>query len=583
MKLALKNFNPLSFSLLAMLLVAVNGCAVDPASKDTPDKRTSVDGLMPYSAGFSGNFLAGRFAQKAQDWTAASHYMDAALSHDQNNSSMQQRAFLLAVGAGDNDRAAELADDVLKSAPNLEMALIYKAVDAMSRNDYKTVLDTAGKLPDNGFGQYTKPLLSAWALAGEGMTDDALKVLAHQTAPDEPTFDLHMALIEERAGRLEDADKHFRSAAGKGLTMQTALIAAKFYERHDEGAKARQIYETLGKTYPFNPFVTALPASKDTLSEAFVSPADGVAIGLFEIANALYDRRAFDSAQIYSQLVAKLNPQMPAAQLLIGDLAAIANKEDVAIQHYDAINPQSAIFWLAQMRMAEMLEANGKLAEAEALLINQSKSKPIENQALVSLGDFYRRTGQFNKAVKVYDDVLARTDAKDPNYWAVVYARGMSLERSDNWERAEKDLIAALDLQPENPMILNFIGYSWLEKGVNIEKALKYTSKAATLRPDDGYIMDSYGLALYRTRQFEQAAKVLERASQLVTDDPEILNHLGDAYWQVGRKMEAQFKWKRAIEMSTDAKLKATLARKMQDGIEQIPTAAQTAQQENKL
>ena len=164
---------------------------------------------------------------------------------------------------------------------------------------------------------------------------------------------------------------------------------------------------------------------------------------------------------------------------------------------------------------------------------------------------------------------------KDPtasnDQWPVIYARGMAQERLNNWDMAEKDLLKALEMQPDNPMILNFIGYSWADKGVHIEQALKYIRRAVAMRPDDGYMVDSLGWALYRAGQYTESVEWLEKAVGIVADDSTILDHLGDAYWQAGRKNEARFKWQRAHELSKDAGFRTSLEHKLSSGVDAAP------------
>lgn len=557
----------------AVVILGLNACK-SPALETSHVRTISVERGVTPAGTFSGNFLAGRFAQRQQDWRAASTFVNTALSFDTSNQPLTQRAFLLSLGAGDYDRSRTLARDVLVEQPDQELALIYIAADALARGEYDTATEAASRLPADGFGEHTRPVMQAWALQGKGETDAALVTLQVAAGSDDSdaTFLLHAGLINEAAGRNAEAEKHFRTLAATGLSLNSAITSAGFFARQGKPAIAAQIYDGLGKMYPFNPFINALSAAEGQKNA--LNPAEGAGIALFDIANALYERRAFDSAQIYGRIAGRLAPDMPAVQLLIGDITAIHGRHTEAIDIYKNVSTGSPVFWLAQMRMTEVYELAGHPEQAEAMLLTLAKPEKTRQQALISLGDFYRRQNTFERAVDAYDAALAGTgDTPAPEYWSVLYARGMALQHLNDWDRAEKDLTAALSMQPDNPTILNFIGYSWLEKGINLDRALDFTRRAASLSPDDGYIVDSYGWALYMNKRYDEAVTVLERAASLAPDDAEILHHLGDAYWKQGRRQEARYKWKRAIDLTVNARLKATLARKIEKGIEETPTA----------
>lgn len=528
-------------------VTALNACA---ASEQTmKDEGVYVDAAPPAGLTLSGNYLAGRFAQRRQDWDAAQEYMNEVVRRDDGNAMLEQRAFLLSVGAGEYDRARRLAEKIFaRNDENTELSLIYLSCDAFTRNDFKTALDMAQRLPDDGFGQYTKPLLTAWALAGQGKKQEALEMLKAHADPSDPAYNLHAGMIEEISGDRAAALSHYQAAMASG---ELALHAVALIADVSKGEKRK------------------------------LHAADGAGVALFDLAALLYERRAFDSAQIYASMVRMLMPQYPFSALLLGDVAAFHEQHAKAISFYDSVAKDSPVYWMSRLRVAEVHESLGRPDRAEALLTELAKSPENRQQALTALGDLYRREGRFDRALAAYDAALADVGQLTEEHWAIVYARGMSLERLNDWSRAEKDLLLALKFQPENPMILNFIGYSWVDKGVHLDRALELLSRAVALSPDDGYILDSYGWAFYRTGRYDEAVKWLERSVARVPDDPVILDHLGDAYWRDGRESEAKFKWKRARDISTDASFKSLVEGKIRRGMEPAPVA--TAHKEAKL
>lgn len=551
----------------ALMTVSLTACA-NPLQSDKNDQdlyvfAQSTDVPVPHSRTLAGNYLAARFAQRHQDWHAAHTYMKNVIAFDTANPLLTQRAFLLAIGAGEKQSAEELATTLAAAgAENSELAYIYLACDALRDKDFNKAATMIDSLPDDGFGQYTKPLLTAWTIMGRDGKDAAIAYLKTQAEETDPTFNIHAALMSELSGDTDAAEAHYRTAMQEGMTLPNAVLAGNFFQRKGDADMAKKIYSGLGDVYHFTPFI-----GKDTRAN-IQTAADGAAVALFDLATLLYERRAYDSAQIYGRLVQLLSPTSAFAQLMMGDIAAINEQYGDAVAAYDDINRTSPLYWLSRIRVAEVYEAADHPESAAILLEDLSHNKETRVQALVGLGDLHRRHEDFASAIKSYDAALAEIGDVTEDHWAVVYARGMSLERLNNWDRAEKDLLQALSFQPDNPMILNYIGYSWAEKGINLVKAKEYLHRAVTLRPNDGYILDSYGWVLYRLGEFAEAADWLEKSVAYVPDDSSILDHLGDAYWQTGRKTEARFKWQRAHDLSKDADFRGLALQKMKKGID---------------
>ncbi len=547
-----------------------------PSIIHVPPEITALD-AMPISMTMSGNYLAGRFAQRQQDWNSAQNYINAVLDFDRQNPALDERAFLLSLGAQQYDRARNLAQKLVDADRKSDLAYIYLASDALSHNDFDTALALLKQLPEDGFGQYTKPLLTAWTLAGQGQTDAAIAMLRTRANAYDPTYNIHAALIEDMAGHKDQAAIHFDTAIDNGVTLHGAMLAANFFDKNGQKEKAAKIHARLGKIYPLG----AQGLAHENNSIGIERAAEGAGVALFDLATLLYEKRAYDSAQVYGSLVQLLYPNSPFVLMMMGDIAALNEQYDKALHDYAAIPASSSMFWFSRMRMAEINEARGRSDLSEKILIDLAKRAETRSPALVTLGDMYRRQSRFADAIRVYDEALGTSGAKSAENWSVIYARGMALERTGHWPRAEEDLLTALELQPDNPMILNYIGYSWLEKGMNLDKAVDYTRRAATLKPDDGYILDSYGWALYRTGKRADAVEWLERAVEAIPDDSTILDHLGDAYWQTGRVNEARFKWRRAQELSKDAVFKTAIQKKIRHGVEDTPTVASHV--ENKI
>jgi tetratricopeptide (TPR) repeat protein len=566
--------------LAATVSFTLNACAADQQAKLPTAPNFASAEPAPAANTLSGSYLAGRFAQRQQDWDAAQNYMNEVTKFDEGNELLEQRAFLLSMGAMQYSRARELAQKIAQDPENIELASIYLACDALAREDYKGALGYIEKLPEDGFGQYTKPLLTAWAKVGAGDSRGAVAVLSDKADAEDPTFNIHAALIAELAGDKKTAGKHYREAMANGLTLHTAVLAANFFQRDNQPEISKAIYDNLGKLYPFSPFINAVKPANET-PRNITRAADGAAVALFDLATLLYERRAYDSAQIYGAMVLLLAPKAPFAMMMMGDIAALHGNYRKAVDDYDTIAKNQPLYWLSRVRVSEVMEISHNLPQAIAMLEDLSKNKETKLEALVSLGDLHRRHEDFASALKAYDAALATIDKPTEEHWPLIYARGMARERMNDWAGAEKDLLQALAFQPDNPMILNFIGYSWADKGMHMDKALDYIRRAVAQRPDDGYIVDSLGWALYRAGNYKESIEWLERAVSIVPDDSTILDHLGDAYWQSGRKNEAKFKWQRAHELSRDTAFRATVENKITRGIDAKP--AMVAHSDSKL
>ena len=560
------------FRFLYTLLILIIIAASLAACVQNQSQKISETIALPISAishTLSGNYLAGRFAQQRKDWETAQDYMGAVLSYDESNDQLIQRTFLLALGSGNFERAGKLAKKITASQNDDELALIFMSCDALRRNDFAAALTFLNKLPEDGFGQYTKPLLTAWAFAGQGEKSKAQNLLANNSGPNDPTYHIHAGLIEEMTGNIYTAAEHYKIAMENGISLHTAVMIGNFFERIDQPKTTRSIYQSLDNIYPYNTFMGILESRNPnhTTAPNITRAADGAALALFDLTTLLYERRAYDSAQIYGSMVQLLAPEFPFVKLMMGDIASLNNQYTKALKNYDAIDASSPIYWISRIRVAEVYEINEQLDLSIKMLTSLSKDAPTRIHALASLGDIYRHHDRFKDAINTYNLALANVESITEEYWPIIYARGIAKERLNKWKLAEKDLLQALAFQPNNPMILNFIAYSWANQGIKLDKALEYAGQAATLRPDDGYIIDSYGWTLFRMEKYRESIIWLEQAVAQIPNDSTLLDHLGDAYWQDGRQNEARYQWRHANDLSQDSSFKILMQQKLRHGI----------------
>jgi tetratricopeptide (TPR) repeat protein len=293
----------------------------------------------------------------------------------------------------------------------------------------------------------------------------------------------------------------------------------------------------------------------------------GAALALYDMAFILFQEESDSSAKLFSHMALAVDPQLTDARLLLAETLVRNERYVEAIGILRSVTPDHPAYMESQRQAAQLLAEAGQQEEALAMM-NGLYEDHGDIEALVRVGDIYRHAEDYGAALKAYNRAAkAIGDTVPEEYWHLLYARGMVHEREGHWKEAVADLKAAMGYRPNHPYLLNYLGYGWADKGENLDESLELIRRAVTLRPMDGYITDSLGWVLYRMQKFEEAVPHLERAVELLPYDPTINEHLGDAYWQVGRRMEARFQWRRAINNSEDETLAAAIAAKLKDGI----------------
>ena len=549
-------------------VLALCGCAVEPhvtevAGQTLPTVAPASAGVADTEAGSAlGSYLAGRIARLHGDTTAASDYFERALKADPTNQRLVRNAFIVMLAEGRMSQAMELADRLVKSEPNGALANLTLAVSAIGRRDFSAALDRLEKAPQRRFNALAIPLITSWALVGKGEPDNAIKTVT--TISKRKSFAglraLHTALIHDLAGRPAEAEANYRAALEerRNGAVRVAEAFGNFLEREGKTEEAAELYCEAQTDEPSHPLieealdrVTAGKPAQPLIDGAIA----GAAEALFGMAGKLARDGAVESAAVYAHLAIHLRPEFAGAQMLRGNILETNQRWEMAIAAYRAIDTRSAYAWNARIRIATNLNRLDRGDQAIAQLYELANERVDDTDALISLGNLYRAKEKWMEAIAQYDRAIARIETLTENDWPLLYTRGIALERAKLWPRAEADFLRALELKPDQPLVLNYLGYSWVDQGRNFERALSMIQRAVDLRPRDGYIVDSLGWVLYRLGRHEQAVKQLERAVELRSEDPVINDHLGDAYWRVGRTNEARFQWRRALSFEPDENL----------------------------
>lgn len=565
--------------LISGLMVA---CALTPLAvraEVTPPEQKKPP-LVPFidMRGIAGSYLAGRFAQTHHDWNRAADFLGDVLKTDPENPELLKRLMVLAMGAGQVETALSLAHKIGAADDQAgSLALLFLSLEDFKNLNYEGATARLGAVPPGGMAEFLTPLLEAWAQAGlgqykvEGLPDNSLGayhavLIAHALGKTEKIPALVKAATEAQGLPARDMEQIADICLAAGAKEQALGIYKDLQaERTDDPAFARKIAAVESNGTEQGDAIAAPPA---------LTPQQGAAEALFDMAGLLFGEYSDDSARVFAQMSLYLDPGMDESRVLLAHIAARNERYDEAIRYFQAIRRDDEDWLDAQRRAADLMERAGRRADALGLLgMLVQERGDLDSQ--VQIGDLHRRAGEFALALEAYDRAVRQLGGKVPaEDWNILYARGMTYEQLGKWKEAERDLLAALDYQPEHPYILNYLGYGWADRGENLDRALEMLRKAAALRPADGYIADSLGWALYRLGHYTEAVAPMEKAVGMLPEDSVVNDHLGDLYWRVGRKREARFQWERALNTSEDANASAAIGEKLQSGLPDVPSPA---------
>ncbi|MGE5515574.1 MAG: tetratricopeptide repeat protein [Bacteroidota bacterium] len=520
-----------------------------------------------------GAFLAGRLAQTDGDTRAAAEYYLAALKYDPDNVDLLQRAFTLLVAEGRMEEAWPLADRLLAFDSDAPIPLLVAGLRDARDGNFAQADTRFAALPKRGVFGFLAPLMSAWAKAGAGQTDQALEALSPLASVQglAPMRAFHAGLISDVAGRADAAEDNYRVALDGTLSIRSVEAAGAFFQRSGRPDRAKEIYGRYSAEHPDSLLFdgASLLKAGSTIARPVGDAKAGMAEALFDMASLMRQGNALDMALVFSRLTLALQPDFALAQMNVADILSSQGRYVEANAAYRAIPADTPAAEFGRLRIAMNLEEMGDTEASLKELDDLAKARPAGLDALVTKGDVLRRKLRFAEAAQAYDAAIRRVGTPEPHHWSLLYSRGISYERSNDWPKAEADFLKALDLHPDQPDVMNYLGYAWVDKGMHLPEARAMIEKAVSLRPRDGAIVDSLGWALYRMGEYQNAVKVLERAIELKPEDATINDHLGDAYFQVSRFEEANFQWKRALSLNPEPEQLAPLQEKIRNG--QLP------------
>lgn len=527
------------------------------------------------SQGVAGSYLAARHASQFSDYRAAADYYARAIVQDPGNPALLENAVMAYLGLGQVDRAATVSRRLISLGATSQVANMALLANGIQREEFDTVLN------DLAAGQTVGPLvdglLRAWTQLGLGRMSEALESFDEvaETQGVEIFGLYHKALALAVVGDFEGAEEIMsgRADGAMQLTRRGIVAYAQVLSQLERNADALALLEKNygNETDPTIARVRAdLEAGKTLPFDAVGSAKEGAAEVFLVVAGALNGEAADGYTLLYSRLAEYLRPAYVDAMLLSAVLLERLERYDLATDTYNKIPRDDPAFDSAELGRADALRKSGKTEAAVEVLQQLARARADNPAVHITLGDTLRGLERYEEATDAYNAAIALYDSPERAQWLVFFARGITYERTDRWKQAEADFRKALELNPGQAQVLNYLGYSFVEMGTNLDEALKMIQEAVAAEPNSGYIVDSLGWVQYRTGKFAEAVSNLERAAELEPVDAVVNDHLGDAYWAVGRRIEAEFQWKRALSFDPDEKDATRIRRKLEIGLDKV-------------
>jgi len=562
----------MSIRLARPLLVGLFISALASPLAAQTSASTPLDLLKLFRPSISGSYLAGRQALQELSTAEAARYFNQAAQSDWDNPILVERSFIAFAADGQIGEAATLARHLLDLDGRNELAELVVASEALKERRYRAADAMLSRISQDTFSGITATILRAWAMVGDGHVaeaDQLMQKLGETGLEDFLVF--HRALLAEAAGERGKAlDLAGKAFDNEPYVARIVEVYARMLANDGQFDAARDViaqFEEQGLTHPV---VTEVKKAVEAHRRPGIFTANvqmGAAEMFHGIGAALSRDGSKDLALVFLRLGTYLDPKSDVIALAVGQLLDSENQHDAANAIYDAIPARSPMKPMAVVRIAQNLDATGDRAEAIRRLRNIVATTPDDLDAVSALGDLLRYDEQYVDAAKSYTQALAISGGEAPADWRFYYVRGIAYERAKQWPEAEADFLKALKLNPDQPQVLNYLGYSWIDMDMHLEEALGMIEKAVEAQPQDGYIIDSLGWAFYKLGRIDEAVSTLERAVMLLPNDPEINDHLGDAYWRAGRKLEARFQWNIAKSVDEVGNVAERVGPKLEDGL----------------
>ena len=520
----------------------------------------------------AGAYLAARTAAIGHDYREGAYWFARALVADPENLGLLDGLIISSISQGELVTAADAAERLVKLGGRSIGANMALMVRDAAKEDFMALLDAP---KEREIGNLMDQLVKAWAQLGAGKMSEAVEAFDAVIKTDKAFGLYHKALSLAAVGDFEGADEILSGRAAGPLVMNRRGILAHVQilsqlERPDE---ALNVLTTAFGTDPDPELVklrAVLAAGEPLPYDTVTSARQGIAEVMFTIAAALNGQADDSYTLLYARSAVHLNPDHVEALLMSATLSDQLDQSELAAEAFGSIPADHPAYHTAQIGLADARHKLGLEDEALAGLKALTESHGDLPVVHLAYGDALRRMDRFEESAQAYGEALARIETIQPRHWSLYYSRGISFERAGNWPNAEADFRKALELNPDQPQVLNYLGYSYVDRGENLDEALGMIERAVAAQPDSGFIIDSLAWAYYRLGRYQGAVEPMERASLLEPVDPIVTDHLGDIYWAVGRQLEARFQWRRALSFEPVEKEAERIRKKLEIGLDKV-------------
>ncbi|MBH0238141.1 tetratricopeptide repeat protein [Methylobrevis albus] len=556
----------------ALVSVAIGGVVAGmsaPALAATPLDAVA----MPVGETLSGNFLAARSAIAAKDLAASAGYYAQALARDPADPFLLERAFTFALADGQVEAAMAYARDMAEIDPEHSFSNFALGISNFADNEWQPAIDHLMKGKADPLSGLVAEIIAAWAEAGMGRPEAGLKRIDALKGPEWYALfkNYHAGLIADFAGRSQEAVKRLAQAAtyDRGSVRVTEAYVRALV-RAGQGDTARDVIGEIMARAPSHPVLTELDAAVATgaaMTPLIERPQSGAAEILSGLGNAMARDDQSEVVAAYLQMALYLDPAIDVARLTLAELLSRADQHRRSIEVLAAVPETSPFKRTAEIQIGFDYNSLDEVDEAAAHLSRLLEADPSDLEAATALGNVLRVRKRFEEAADVYTTAIDAIEEPTSENWQLFYYRGIAFERTKRWNEAEADFRKALELQPDQALVLNYLGYSMVDRGERFDEALGMIERAVELEPADGYIVDSLGWVFYKLGRYEEAVEQLERAVELRPADATINDHLGDAYWKVGRRIEARFQWAHARDSNPEPEELPKILKKLEAGL----------------
>lgn len=535
----------------------------------------SIAGMVRAEISFGG-YLAGRHALSTKDFDAASTYLSRAIEDDLENPELLNGLISVQVSLGDIGAAKISSDNLDLLGVQTQLSNMVKIAIQLRNRDF----DNAKQQIENeqGINPLLDKIVTGWAFADEGNFENAETIfdeigkgssLAQFSQMQKASMLAAYGRYESALNTIENLEKNSNriSIDARALKVQLLLKldnkeeATEYFSKifgdgvNSDAANLRMQVEDHPNAYSI---------------EESLSLEAGIAYAFYAIADILKDDADPNTALLYARLAQYLNENSQKAILLAADLLEQMGQYDLAVEEYAKISPSSSYFLSSELGRVGALRDGGKTEAALEVLYYLSREFSDIGIVHNSLGDFLRREERYSEAKIAYDRAVDIYRENNNVSWVVLYARGITHERLQEWDKAESDFRNALTINPDQANVLNYLGYSLIDRGEKLDEAMTMIEKAVSLQPESGYIVDSLAWGLFKLGQYETAIPHMEKAAELMPVDPIVTDHLGDLYWAVGRQLEAKFQWRRALSFDPELKDATRIREKLRIGLDRV-------------